>query len=59
MLFLKKEKEDRPTVDHTVNVKYKGTLMSDNSMFDENTDGIELSLNAVTRGMERNRHPFN
>ena len=24
--------------------------MSDNSMFDENTDGIELSLNAVIEG---------
>ena len=49
-VILEEGEGNRPTVDHTVNVKYKGTLMSDNSMFDENTDGIELSLNAVIEG---------
>ena len=40
----------RPTVDSTVNVKYRGTLLSDNSLFDENTEGIELPLSFVIDG---------
>ena len=40
----------RPTLDSTVNVKYKGTLLSDNSLFDENNEGIELPLSFVIDG---------
>tara|TARA_X000001036_G_scaffold416169_1_gene432927 strand:+ start:3000 stop:3500 length:501 start_codon:yes stop_codon:yes gene_type:complete len=40
----------KPTTDSTVMVKYKGTLMSDNSLFDENTEGIELPLSLVIDG---------
>ena len=40
----------RPTTDSTVVVKYKGTLMSDNNLFDENTEGIELPLSLVIDG---------
>ena len=40
----------RPTTDSTVNVKYRGTLMSDNSLFDESTEGIDLQLSFVIDG---------
>ena len=40
----------RPTIDSTVNVKYRGTLMSDNSLFDESTEGIDLQLSFVIDG---------
>mgnify|MGYP001160866037 FL=1 len=40
----------RPTTDSTVNVKYKGTLMNDNSLFDESTEGIDLQLSFVIDG---------
>tara|TARA_E500000331_G_scaffold349882_1_gene393846 strand:- start:29 stop:463 length:435 start_codon:yes stop_codon:yes gene_type:complete len=42
----------RPTAGSTVNVKYRGTLLSDNSLFDENTDGIELPLSFVIAGWQ-------
>ena len=51
-VILEEGEVSRPTVDNTVNIKYKGTLMINNSMFDENTDGIELPLNAVIEGWE-------
>jgi len=40
----------RPTVDNNVNVKYKGTLLTENSFFEENTEGIELPLSFVIEG---------
>ena len=40
----------RPTTDSTVNVKYKGTLMNDNSLFDESIEGIDLQLSFVIDG---------
>ena len=51
-VILEEGEVSRPTVDNTVNIKYKGTLMINNSIFDENTDGIELPLNAVIEGWE-------
>ena len=42
----------RPTADSRVNVKYRGTLLSDNSLFDENTEGIELPLSFVIAGWQ-------
>ena len=40
----------RPTTDSTVNVKYRGTLMNDNSLFDESVEGIDLQLSFVIDG---------
>ena len=40
----------RPTTDSTVNVKYRGTLMNDNSLFDESNEGIDLQLSFVIDG---------
>ena len=40
----------RPTTDSTVNVKYRGTLMNDNSLFDESAEGIDLQLSFVIDG---------
>ena len=39
-----------PTTDSTVNDKYSGTHMSDNSLFDESTEGIDLQLSFVIDG---------
>jgi FKBP-type peptidyl-prolyl cis-trans isomerase FkpA len=40
----------RPTIDNTVNVKWKGTLLTENSLFEENTEGIEFPLSNLIEG---------
>ena len=42
----------RPVAGSTISVKYRGTLLSDNSLFDENTEGIELRLSLVIAGWQ-------
>ena len=49
-VILEEGEGGRPTVDSTVNVTYRGTLLENNNLFDENTDGIELPLYAVIDG---------
>ena len=49
-VILEEGEAGRPTVDSTVNVTYRGTLLENNNLFDENTEGIELPLYAVIDG---------